>query len=120
MFLTENGAHGDDPKTYDKAISYINSEKWLEAIRSEIDSMHSNQVWTLVNPSEGIVPIGCKWIFKRKIGADENVETFKARLVAKGYSQCEGIDYQDTFSSVAMLKSIHTLLVVVAYFDYEI
>ena len=48
------------------------------------------------------------------------METFKARLVAKGYSQHEGIDYQDTFSSVAMLKSIHTLLVVAAYFDYEI
>ena len=48
------------------------------------------------------------------------METFKARLVAKGYSQCEGIDYQDTFFPVAMLKSIHTLLVIVAYFDYKI
>ena len=60
MFLTKNGAHGDDPKTYDEAISDIDSEKWLEAMRSEIDSMHSNQVWTLVDPSEGIVPIRCK------------------------------------------------------------
>ena len=48
------------------------------------------------------------------------METFKARLVVKGYSQCEGIDYQDIFSSVAMLKSIRTLLAVAAYFDYEI
>ena len=38
----------------------------------------------------------------------------------KGYSQCEGIDYQDTFFPVAMLKSICTLLAVAAYFDYEI
>ena len=120
MFLMENWVHGDDPKTYDEAISDIDSEKWLEAIRSEIDSMHSNQVWTLVDPPEGIVPIGCKWIFKRKIGADGNVEIFKARLVVKGYSQREGIDYQDTFSSVAMLKSIRTLFAVAAYFDCEI
>ena len=90
MFLVGNGAHGDDPKTYNEAISDIDSEKWLEAMQSKIDSMHSNQVWTLVDPPEGIVPIGCKWIFKRKIGADGNVETFKARLVARGYSQREG------------------------------
>ena len=60
IFLTRNGAHGDDPKTYDEAILDIDFEKWLEAMRSEIDSMHSNQVWTLVDPPEGIVPIGCK------------------------------------------------------------
>ena len=34
MFLIGNGAHGDDPKTYDEVISDIDFEKWLEAIRS--------------------------------------------------------------------------------------
>ena len=91
MFLTRNRVHGDDPKTYDEAISDIDFKKWLEAMRSEIDSMYSNQVWTLVDSPEGIVPIGCKWIFKRKIGADGNVETFKARLVAKGYVSAKAL-----------------------------
>ena len=62
-------------------------------IKSKIDSMHSNEIWILVDPPEGIVPIGCKWFFKRKIGADWNIQIFKARLVVKGYSQHEGIDY---------------------------
>ncbi len=120
MFLMEDRKHIQDPKTYDEAISDIDSEKWLEAVKSEFDSMHSNQVWTLVDPPEGIVPIGCQWIYKRKIGSDGKVETYKARLVAKGYSQREGIDYQVTFSPVGMLKSIRTLLAIAAFHDYEI
>ena len=46
--------------------------------------------------------------------------TYKARLVAKGYSQRQGIDYDETFSPVAMLKSIRILLVIAAHYDYEI
>ena len=40
--------------------------------------------------------------------------------MAKGYTQKEGIDYEETFSLVAMLKSIRILLVVAASLDYEI
>ena len=41
-------------------------------------------------------------------------------MVAKGYTQKQGIDYQETFSPVAMLKSIRILLAISAYYDYEI
>ena len=74
----------------------------------------------MVDAPEGVTPIGCKWIFKRKIKVDGQVETYKARLVAKGFSQRQGIDYDETFSLVAMLKSIQILLAIVAYYDYEI
>ena len=47
--------------------------------------MYSNQVWLLVDPPDGVKPIGCKWIYKRKRGVDRKVETFKARIVTKGY-----------------------------------
>ncbi len=46
--------------SYEEAISDIDSSKWIEAIKFEIDSMHKNQVWDLVEPLEGIVPIGNK------------------------------------------------------------
>ena len=46
--------------------------------------------------------------------------TYKARLVAKGYYQRQGIDYDETLSPIAMLKSIRILLAIDAHYDYEI
>ncbi|KAK8661374.1 hypothetical protein V6N13_090979 [Hibiscus sabdariffa] len=89
-------------------------------MRSEMDSMSDNQVWTLVEPPEGIKPIGCKWVFKKKTDMDGNVQTYKGRLVAKGFRQIHGVDYDETFSPVAMFKSIRILLAVAAFHDYEI
>ncbi|KAL0395445.1 UNVERIFIED_CONTAM: hypothetical protein Slati_4510700 [Sesamum latifolium] len=40
----------NDPKTYGEAMSDIDLDKWLEAMKSKMDSMGSNQVWTLVDP----------------------------------------------------------------------
>ncbi|KAK8670729.1 hypothetical protein V6N13_037347 [Hibiscus sabdariffa] len=110
----------DEPKTYQEAVSSPDSEKWLEAMRSEMDSMSDNQVWTFVEPPEGIKPIGCKWVFKKKTDMDGNVQTYKGRLVAKGYRQIHGIDYDETFSPIAMFKSIRILLAIAAFHDYEI
>jgi hypothetical protein len=41
----------------------------------------------LIDLPEGIKPIGCKWIFKRKTHIDDNIQTYKAKLVVKGYKQ---------------------------------
>ncbi|KAL0310480.1 UNVERIFIED_CONTAM: Retrovirus-related Pol polyprotein from transposon TNT 1-94 [Sesamum calycinum] len=65
-------------------MSDINSDKWLEAMKFEMDSMGSNQVWTLADTLKGVRPIACKWVYKLKLQADGKVITFKAKLVAKG------------------------------------
>ncbi|KAL0329204.1 UNVERIFIED_CONTAM: Retrovirus-related Pol polyprotein from transposon RE2 [Sesamum radiatum] len=120
-FLGMTGQLENDPKTYGEAMSDINSGKWLEAMKSEMDSMSSNQVSTLVDRPKGVRPVGCtKWVYKRKIGADGGVTTFKARLVAKGYTQRPGVGFEETFSPLAMAKSIRIMLVIAAWYDYEI
>ncbi|KAL0455123.1 UNVERIFIED_CONTAM: Retrovirus-related Pol polyprotein from transposon RE2 [Sesamum latifolium] len=87
----------NDPKIYGEAISDIDSDKWLEAMKSEMDSTGSNQ-----------------------LRADGEVTAFKARLVAKGYTQRPGVDIEETYSPMTMAKSIRILLAIAAWYDYEI
>ena len=107
----------EDPVNYKEALEDVVAQEWLKAMDREMESMYSNSVWSLIEAPKGVKPIGCKWIYKRKRRSDGKVETFKARLVEKGYTQKEGIDYEETFSPVAMLKSIRILLAVAASLD---
>ena len=71
---------------YEEAMMSPVSDKWLEAMKSEIGSMYENKVWTSVDLSDDRQAIQNKWIFKKKTDADGNVTVYKARLVAKGFS----------------------------------
>ena len=77
----------DEPSNYREAMSGSESDKWLDAMNMEIQSMKDNQVWDLIDPPPNCKTIGCKWVFKKKTDMDGNVNTFKARLVAKGFTQ---------------------------------
>ncbi|KAK1647072.1 hypothetical protein QYE76_064877 [Lolium multiflorum] len=110
----------EDPATYEEAMMSPDSNKWQEAMKSEIGSMYDNKVWTLVDLPDSRKAVENKWIFKRKTDADGNITVYKARLVAKGFRQIQGVDYDETFSPVAKLKSVRILLAIAAFFDYEI
>ncbi|KAL0355751.1 UNVERIFIED_CONTAM: hypothetical protein Sradi_4022000 [Sesamum radiatum] len=69
-FVALTSQFDNDPKMYGEAMSDIDSNNWLEAMKSEMDSMGSNQVWTLVDPPKGARPIGCKWVYKCKLGVE--------------------------------------------------
>ena len=104
--LLDNG----EPSNYEEAMAGPDSDKWLEAIKSEIGSMYENEVWTLTDLPDDRQAIENKWIFKKKTDADGNVTIHKARLVAKGYRQVQGVDYDESYSPVAMLKSIQIIV----------
>jgi hypothetical protein len=73
-----------------------------------------------LDPPDDVRPIDYKWIYKNKKDMDANVHIYKARLIAKGFRQVQGVDYDETFSPVAMLKSIRIILAINTYFDFEI
>ena len=54
VLLIEN----NEPTTYEESLNSSKSDQWIKAMKSEMDSMYTNQVWTLVDPPEGIKPIG--------------------------------------------------------------
>jgi hypothetical protein len=107
----------NEPANYEEATMSPDSRKWLEAMKSELGSMSENQVWTLVDPPSDRKAVECKWIFKKKRDTDGNATVYKAWLVAKGFRQVQGVDYNETFSPVAMFKSIRILLPIAAFHD---
>ena len=68
--------------------------------------MYENKVWTLMDLPDDRQAIENKWIFKRKTDDDSSVTIYKARIVAKRFRQDQGVDYDEIFSLVLMLKSL--------------
>ncbi|KAL9239143.1 hypothetical protein vseg_013493 [Gypsophila vaccaria] len=108
----------DEPATYKGAMTCSDSKLWLEPMQSEIDSMHTNQVWDLVDLPDKVRPLQCKWLYKIKRSLDGQPDVYKARLVAKGFTQVQGLHYDEIFALIVMLRSIRIILAIAAFHDY--
>ncbi|GKA95790.1 retrovirus-related pol polyprotein from transposon TNT 1-94 [Tanacetum coccineum] len=83
---------------------------WFEAMQEEIHEFNRLQVWELVPKPECVMIIALKWIYKVKLDEYGDVLKNKARLVAKGYRQEDGIDFEESFTPVALIEAIRIFI----------
>lgn len=78
-YCMEPGLLDNDPLTFQEIINDKGAEHWQKAMKSEMNSMYFNQVWTLIDEPKDIKPSGCKWIDKKIIiiGPDERLGLIK-------------------------------------------
>ncbi|MCO5572616.1 hypothetical protein L7F22_026374 [Adiantum nelumboides] len=89
-------------------------------MQQEIESIHTNHTWDLVDLPTGKKPIGTKWVFKVKRKQDGTADMYKARLVAKGYAQQKGIDYDETFAPTSRASTVRSLVAIAAHHGWKV
>jgi hypothetical protein len=96
-----------EPVSYHDVILH---PEWQHAMAEDIIALEQTGTWDLVPCPPRVCPIICKWVYKVKTRSDGSLERYKACLVARGFQQEHGRDYDETFSPVAYMTTIHTLL----------
>jgi hypothetical protein len=92
---------------------------WVVAMQEELNNFKRNKVWSMVErPKQNIV--STKWVFRNKQDEYRVVTRNKARLVAKDYSQVEGLDFDESFTPVARVESIHMLLTYATHHGFKL
>ena len=89
-------------------------------MHDELLQFQRNDIWTLVPRPEEEHIIGIKWIFCNKIDDEGNVICNKAHLVAQGYSQVKGVDFDETFATIARMGSIRVLLALACHLKFKL
>lgn len=110
------------PNSYAQAMASPQSDKWIAAMQSEVDSHKTNSTWQLVHllqvPQDANIIRG-RWVFTVKADADGYPVRFKARWVARGFTQRYGVDYEDTYASVTKPATVKVMLALTAMLDLE-
>ena len=105
------------PKTIFDALQDDDQHKDME---EEIDQIKKNNTWSFVPRLVDKNVISTNWVFRNKLDENGEITRNKARLVCKGYAQEEGLDYGETFSPIARMEGIKTLLAYAAYKGFKV
>ncbi|GJY50535.1 putative ribonuclease H-like domain-containing protein, partial [Tanacetum coccineum] len=101
-----------------KVTQALTDPSWIEAMQDELLQFRLQKVWRLVDLPKGKHAIGTKWVYRNKKDERGIVVRNKARLVAQGYTQEEGIDYDEVFTTVARIEEIRLFLAYASYMGF--
>ena len=105
----------NEPTSYGEAMVGPYSDEWLEAMKSEIESMYQNKAWTLVNLPDDQQAIEINGSLRRRRTWTVMLPSMKLDLWQRVFSQVQGVDYDEFFSSVAMLRSVGIMLALATF-----
>jgi hypothetical protein len=102
------------PQTIREAVLSPWWPQYKEAMKVEYDGAVQNGTWTLIPRSDmppGSNLIRGKWVFDDKRDEKGKILKFKARFVAMGFTQKQGVDFDETFAAVVVMKTFRIMLV---------
>jgi hypothetical protein len=76
----------------------------------ELDQIEKNDTWELVPRPKDKNVIDTKLVYINKLNKYGQVTRNKSRLVYKGYAYVEESEFEETFSPVAKMEAIRSLL----------
>jgi len=91
--------------------------QWKVAMQQEYASLLENRTFTPVEYARS-KPISCKWVYKTKTNPD-GTQRYKARLVIKGHEQMQGICFDETYTPISKMTTLHYLMSHAAQEDWE-
>uniref|UniRef100_A0A2N9IAG3 CCHC-type domain-containing protein n=1 Tax=Fagus sylvatica TaxID=28930 RepID=A0A2N9IAG3_FAGSY len=94
VLITDEG----ELESFQEVQSHKDKQSWMKAMHEEMNSLHKNNTYELVELPKGKKALRNKWVFKLKKDGEKLVN-YKARLVVKGFNQKQGIDFDEIFSS---------------------
>ncbi|CAH2096121.1 unnamed protein product [Euphydryas editha] len=104
--------------SYEEAINSEYSEKWKEAIQTELQALQKNKTWIETYLPEDKKAIETKWVFKIKKENGQN--KYKARLVVRGFQQQDKLDHSEIYAPVAKLPTLRILLAIACKYNLNI
>lgn len=121
--MTQAGNWENDdnmPKSYFEALTGANKEEWRQGIEDELRAHEKNNTWSIITRPSDANLLSSKWVFTVKRNESGKITRYKARLVARGFDQQMGRDFFETYSPVAKIESIRTLIAIAASLNQEI